>query len=174
MKCLKASTLISLAASVGALMAVAAPASAVTGALVSVNSATDCVYVSGAVPKISGNGNLYNSSTTSTSVVNCPIIDDQGELVTFGMAGVLLTYTDKSTAGNVSCTLSHITTNGVTLTSGAAAASTGALTTGGTLVLNPSATVVTGGRWMVKCTLPKKGGSSAVLSGYEVYVVTGP
>lgn len=172
MKCLKASTLISLAAAFGAMAAVSAPAqAAVTGLLLDEFGASQCVNSSGAVSKYSGNGNMYNSSTTATSVVVCPIDETFWDFNGVALVGVEMTYTDKSTAGNISCALVHVSANGATATAGTSAGSTGSTTTGGTLdLLVPGS--VSGGNYFVKCTLPKKGGSSALLTSYRIYIDT--
>lgn len=170
MKCLKASSLISIVAAFGAMAAVSAPASAaITGLEIGQIGASQCVTSSGAVSKYSANGNLYNSSTTATSVVVCPVDIGFADLEAEDIVGVTLTYSDKSTGGNISCTLTHVTANGATATNGAAAASSGSTTTGGTMDLLAPASI-SGGNLFVKCTLPKKGGSSALLTSYSVYV----
>jgi hypothetical protein len=161
MKCLKASFIVSF----GALMALAAPASA--DVIAYDNNAAECVYSSGAVPKLSGNNNFYNSSTTASSVVHCPV-NWSDQTIALGLAGVVVTVSDKSTAGNVSCALVHVTDDGATITSGAASATTGNANVGTELTLAMPASV-TGGNFFVKCTLGKKGGFSPAINSYEVY-----
>jgi hypothetical protein len=162
MKCLKATTLISLATAASALMAVSASAAIIAQD----NSAANCVYSSGAVPKVSGNGNFYNSSTTASSVVICPVNWD-AQTIELGFAGVVAVVSDKSTAGGVSCQLARVTEDGATVVLGTASATSGSTTTGARLALAmPSGS---GGNFFVKCTLGKKGGFSPAINGYEVY-----
>jgi hypothetical protein len=171
MKCHKASLLVSLAASVGALMAVSAPAHA-DGYIVSDNNAADCVYSSGAVPSLSANSNLYNGSTTATSVVICPVSWTADTGIN-GLEAVVMIVSDKSTAGNVSCALNHVTENGATVTAGTAVATSGSTSSGVPLVLTNS-TPAAGGNYFVKCTLGKKGGFSPAINGYEIYATIPP
>ena len=171
MKCLKASSLISIVAAVGAIAAVSAPAkAAIVGEAYYSRQAIDCVYSSGATLSTSGNGNIYNSSTTATTTVVCPIEYDY-YTAAYGVAGVELTVTDKSTAGNISCALVHVTLNGATATAGTAASTSGTSTSATVLTLLPPAVSATvDGNHLVKCTLPKKGGSSATMTSYFVFI----
>ncbi len=168
MKCLKASSLVSILASVGAFATLAAPAQAeVTGSLYYIAPAANCVYQTGATLKTSGYGNVYNSSTTATSTVICPIVTDVYTDV-LGVTAVVMTVSDKSTAGNISCSLNRVSFNGATQVAGTADTSSGSTTVGAELELLPP---VTGsGNYVVKCTLPKKGGSSATMTSYAIYV----
>jgi hypothetical protein len=155
------------AAGTVALAPLSAPAAEVTGELTRVIPASECVLTLGNDAKISPKGNLYNSSTTASYSVNCPV---QYEFHTFGEpTSFLVALTDKSSVADFSCYVAVLAVDGVSEFKGPAVSTSGKWTAGGSLIL--AAPGISGGSWQVRCSIPKRGStdSSSILSAILMY-----